>query len=64
MLTEEQQEQVLDEVRWYGHMIAGGGPMAGYAKVAKEAEKHWYKITLPLLEKLNAVYKQKPVHGD
>jgi hypothetical protein len=55
-LTAEQQERVLAELRWYGHEIAGGGPMIGYALVARRAERRWYKSTLPLLEELGAVY--------
>lgn len=58
-MTSEEQEKVLDELRWYGHMIAGGGPIGGYAKVAKEAEKRWYKVTLPLLYDLGEVYKKE-----
>lgn len=54
-LTTEQQEQVLAELRWYGHAIAGGGPMTGYANAARRAEEHWYASTLPLLDDLGAV---------
>jgi hypothetical protein len=55
-LTKEQQEQVLADLRWYGKTIAGGGPMGGYDKVARRAERHWYEVTLPLLMELSAVY--------
>lgn len=47
---------LLADLRWWGNAIAGNGPMGGYAKAAKDAEEHWYKVTLPMLYKLNAVY--------
>ncbi len=48
--------EMLAQLRWYGHAIAGGGPIGGYQRAAKHAEDFWYKRTLPFLEKLNAVY--------
>lgn len=57
MLTDEQQQQVLEDLRWYGREVAGGAPMTGdYAGAAKRALAHWYGTTLPLLRQLNAVY--------
>lgn len=47
---------LLADLRWWGNAIAGNGPMGGYSKAAKDAEKHWYEVTLPMLYKLNAVY--------
>lgn len=47
---------LLADLRWWGNAIAGNGPIGGYAKAAKDAEKHWYEVTLPMLYKLNAVY--------
>ena len=44
-------EVLRGELRWYGHTIAGGGPVVGYAKCAREAENRWYEYTLPLLAK-------------
>lgn len=55
-LSTEQQEQILAELRWYGHEIAGGGPMIGWGIVARRANKRWYDVTLPLLMELNAVH--------
>lgn len=49
-------EDALAELRWYGKTIAGGGPIGGYSRAAKLAEDHWYNTTLPLLERMNAVY--------
>ena len=39
------------ELRWYGHTIAGGGPISGYKKAGQEAEIRWYAVTLPFIEK-------------
>jgi hypothetical protein len=47
---------LLADLRWWGNAIAGNGPMSRYAKAAKDAEAHWYQVTLPMLYKLNAVY--------
>ena len=44
-----------EELRWYGHKIAGGAPIVGYATVAESAEQRWYKTTLPLLHSLETV---------
>jgi hypothetical protein len=55
----EPTDKLLDELRWYGKTIAGGGPMGGYAPAAKRAEEHWYVVTLPLLMELDAVYGPK-----
>lgn len=49
-------EVLLADLRWWGNAIAGNGPMGGYQRAAKDAEKHWYEVTLPMLYKLNAVY--------
>lgn len=57
-LTIEQQEKILDDLRWYGKEIAGGGPMIGWSIVALRANKHWYAVTLPLLMELDAVYSK------
>ncbi len=35
---------------------AGGGPLSGYGKVARNAEAHWYSVTLPLLERFGRAY--------
>jgi capsule polysaccharide export protein KpsE/RkpR len=43
-LTAER-DALQKELRWYGHTIAGGGPVSGYSVVAKEAEKRWYAVT-------------------
>lgn len=48
--------EILAELRWYGKCIAGGGPVVGFEKVARRANAHWYGTTLPLLQRLNAVY--------
>ena len=37
------------DLKWYGHAYAGGGPVAGYDRVAKAAEQHWYLVTMDLL---------------
>lgn len=37
-------ERLLDELRWYGKTIAGGGPTGGYQLAAKRAEEHWYVV--------------------
>lgn len=65
-LTIEQQEQILDDLRWYGKEIAGGGPMIGWGIVARRANRHWYEVTLPLLMELDAVYSKatKSVIGE
>lgn len=47
---------LLADLRWWGNAIAGNGPVGGYVKAAKDAEKHWYHVTLPMLYELNAVY--------
>jgi hypothetical protein len=52
----ELENRLLEDLRWYGKTIAGGGPMIGYAVVARRAERHWYDVTLPMLYELNAVY--------
>jgi hypothetical protein len=49
-------EVLLADLRWWGNAIAGNGPTGGYQKAAKDAEKHWYEVTLPMLYRLNAVY--------
>jgi len=49
-------ERLLQELRWYGKTIAGGVPMIGSARPAREACDRWYLITLPLLSRLNAIY--------
>lgn len=56
MSESETLDIVLADLRWWGNAIAGNGPMGGYAKAAKDAEKHWYEVTLPMLYRLNAVY--------
>lgn len=53
---------LLADLRWWGNAIAGNGPMGGYDKAAKDAEKHWYEVTLPMLYKLNAVYSYQQPH--
>lgn len=55
-LTITQQKQILEDLRWYGNEIAGGGPMIGWGIVARRANRHWYEVTLPLLMELDAVY--------
>lgn len=55
-LTPAQQQFLLDELRWYGHTIAGGGPMVGFGLVGRRADKHWYEVTLPGLQTLSEVY--------
>lgn len=53
---------LLADLRWWGNAIAGNGPVGGYARAAKDAEKHWYEVTLPMLYKLNAVYAYQTPH--
>lgn len=45
-------ELLIEDLKWYGHCIAGSGPIAGYYKAAIRAELHWYNITLPLIDKI------------
>lgn len=47
---------LLADLGWWGNAIAGNAPMGGYARAAKDAEAHWYHVTLLMLYKLNAVY--------
>lgn len=55
-LTIEQQQQILEDLRYYGNEVAGNAPIGGYVSACKRAEKHWYAVTLPLLMELDAVY--------
>lgn len=55
-LTLEQQQQILEDLRYYGNEVAGNAPIGGYVSACKRAEKHWYAVTLPLLMELDAVY--------
>ena len=50
--------KLIADLKWYGHRIAGGGPISGFQWAAKDAEKHWYNVTLPLLERFQ---QPKPV---
>lgn len=58
-LTPDEQREVLNELRWYGNTIAGGGPIVGYShpNVGPKACGHWYDVTLPLLQRLGQVYE-------
>lgn len=40
------------ELCWYGHTLAGGVPMVGPARPAKEACDRWYDKTMRLLDRL------------
>lgn len=44
--------------------VAGNGPVGGHAKAAKDAESHWYNVTLPMLYELNAVYSYQSPNLD
>lgn len=55
-LTLEQQQRILEDLRYYGNEVAGNAPIGGYVSACKRAEKHWYAVTLPLLIELDAVY--------
>lgn len=55
-LTLEQQQRILEDLRYYGNEVAGNAPIGGYVSACKRAEKHWYAVTLPLLMELDAVY--------
>lgn len=48
--SKQRVEELEEELRWYGHAIAGAGPIRGYKISAKEAEERWYTTTLKLLE--------------
>lgn len=45
---------LLKELKEYGHIIAGGGPITGYGKAAATAERRWYAVTLPLINKIES----------
>lgn len=55
-MNKEITDKLLDEIRWYGKTIAGGGPMTGFDRAGRLANEHWYVVTLPLLYELDAVY--------
>jgi hypothetical protein len=48
-LAVDEIEKLREELAWYGHKIAGGAPLVGYAKVARECENRWYEITSKIL---------------
>ncbi len=50
----KENRRLREELQWYGHTIAGGGPMAGYTQAAEKAELRWYDTTLPMLKAANA----------
>lgn len=45
-------KMLAEELKWYGHCIAGGGPIVGYANEARRAEARWYEETMELLRNL------------
>ena len=45
----EEIERLRAELQWYGHTIAGGGPIRGYQRAAQIAENRWYYTTLKML---------------
>ena len=41
--------ELQNELRWYGHILAGAGPITGYAPAGRAAEARWYSSTIRLL---------------